>query len=667
MTRAARLSWPLRLCSWLLLAAAGAAHACVPENYAQELELAGLGVVYMGDFRFDSARDEAELSNGICFVSTAEPQLTLRAPTMRVEGVQRAPTFVAAGATLRVGGYTLFAERLTGNREGLGLQNLSVLSPQFSGSAVRARYTLQGGRTILTGVSLQLGNFRVESAAAGLTQNTLVLQNARASTCACEGDGLYALAAPRATINLQTGIVRLEEGALESLGLRFALDPNLRLALDGAPQTPTGRLRLGGAALLPAGAAPDPVGTTVDEGGRVAVPVQLFPGAALELGVAGFDDERPLGPVSLLNLRTGNLRAVVGLAGPGLRADALLRTPLAPGVGLDLSTTNRRWAEEGFLHEGALGLYGGRRLTGVLGEVNDTLLLGGQLFAALSQQTLAGVPVRSPRLGGRATATYTSAPTPQGTFALRTEGVATLYPEAVSEPERAQLGLRVVPSWRRQFGGVRATLGLDQQVVWGRSPFSLRLDRLRPRSVLDGAVTWGSGVERPGTTLALQGRYAFVLSDARNPVRRLRLEASQTLPLGAVTLQNRLSAEVAGLLGPADPEVGAFVGAQLGLELSVAEFGFRGRYNLLPERAGLELLEVYGSAPFRFGEVTLRPFVALNAAPLLAGAPLPEFSGYGLELAVKSCCGTLVASYRLHDRAVRTAFDVRLAPEVSSK
>lgn len=668
----------LRLCAWLLLATVGsgiAFAACAPERYAQELELTGLGVVYMGDFRFDSARDEAVLFNGICFVSASEPRLTLTAPTMRVERVQTEPTFVAAGATVTLQRFTLYAERLSGNAEGLGLQNLSLMSPQFSGSAVRARYTLQGGRTILTGVKLRLGDFRVESAAAGLTQTTLVLQNARATTCTCEGGGLYTLAAPSVAINLQTGVARVEGGVLETLGLRLALDPNLRLLLDGAPQAQRGRVNVGGAALLPTPAAPEPVGVGIDEGAKVAVPIQLFPGAALELGLAGLDDAHPLGLVSLLNLNVAlggsRVRAALGRVGPGGRADVLLRTPLAPGVGLDLSTANRDWQEAGFLHEVALGLYGGRQLRGVLGDVADTLVLGGRLFTALSRQTLAGSLVRSPRLGLLGRATYTTAPTPLGTFALRTESELTYYPgvtdNAVHEDmyddthNRAQLGVRLVPSWRRQAGPLRASLELDHQAVFGRSPFAVSLDRLQPRSVADASVAWAW----PNRTLTLQGRYAFTLADAFTPVRRVRLEAAQTLPLGGVTLHNRLSAEVAGLFGPADPEVDAFVSAETRFEFSHSELelGFKTRYDLLPEVAGLNLLEVYTSYPFTLGNVTLRPFVALNAAPLLTERPLPGVTGYGLSVAYRSCCGTLVASYRLHDQTAKTAFDVRLAPD----
>ena len=226
--------------------------ACDPAAYDQELTLQGVGTAYVGNLRFDPAKDEAELSDGVCFVSASKLQLTLSAPTMRVERVQTEPRFVAQGATLTLATYTVFAEELSGNAGGLELRNLSVMSPQFSGTAVRAHYTLAAAQTIFSGVNLRLGNFRVEGTAAGLTENTLVLRSARATTCACENGGLYALTAPDVVIDLASGLVRVERGVLETLGLRFGLTPNLRLLLGGAPRPGGGRVQVGGAALLPA-------------------------------------------------------------------------------------------------------------------------------------------------------------------------------------------------------------------------------------------------------------------------------------------------------------------------------------------------------------------------------------------------------------------------------
>ncbi len=647
--------------------------ACDPAEYDQTITLEGFGTVYVDNLRLNKADDEAELSDGVCFASSGTPQFTLTVPTMRVEQLSTDPQFVAQGATLTLGRYTIFAETLEGDADGLALANLSVMSEQFSGTAVRARYTLENAQTIFSGVQFKLGNFRVEGVAAGLTENTLVLQSARATTCVCENGGLYTLLAPDVVIDLATGLVRVEGGVLETLGLRFGLTPNLRFLLDAA-QLPNGRpgggrIQVGGAALLPAAPAPQPVGTVIDEGTRLALPLQLTPWAGLELGAAGLDPDHPLGLVSLLKLGfavgRGNLQAVLGRVGPGLRADGLIRTPLAPGVGLDVSTTNRLWADAGYLHEGSLGVYGSRRLTGVLGEVGDALELGGQFFAALSQQTLGGILVQSPRFGVRGTANYVSAPTGFGVFALRTESALTLYPQGGGgADDLTQLGIRLQPSWRIASGIFRAGVGFDQQLVFGASPFSTYLDKLEPRSVVDATLTLQEGA----SNVSLGARYAFLLVGEKNPVRRLRLDAATTLPVFGVTARTTLSAEFAGLLGPPDPDVDAFVTTQTELILPTLplELGLLARYDLLPEKVGLKLLEVYASYPFTVQNVTLRPFLGLNAAPLLAGYlptgdALPVVSGYGLEVAYRSCCGTLRASYRLHDQTVQTSFDIRLA------
>ena len=651
----------------LFLGTGVALAACDPAASDQEITLKGVGTAYVGNLRFDPVKDEAELFDGVCFVSESTPRLTLNAPTMRVEKVQTKPTFVTQGATLTLATYTVFAEELSGNAGGLELRNLSIMSPQFSGTAVRAHYTLASGQTIFSSVNLKLGNFRVEGTAAGLTETTLVLRSARATTCACENGGLYALTAPDVVIDLGSGLVRVEQGVLETLGLRFGLTPNLRLLLGGAPRPGAGRVQVGGAALLPTAPSPEPVGTVFDEGTRLALPLQLAPWGKLELGAAGLDTEHPLGLVSLLRLGfalgQNNLQAVLGRTGPGLRADALLRRPLAPGIGVDLSTTNRLWADADFIREGALGGYGGRRLRGVLSAA-DTLVLGGQLFAALSQQTLAGTVVRSPRLGVRGSFNYVL-PTAAGVFGLRNETGGTFYPQGGgAADDLTQLGVRLQPSWRQDFGDLRLALGFDHQAVYGISPFSVKLDRLEPRSVLDAALTWGGGAR----SLRVGGVYAFTLSGAENPFRLLRLDAAMTLPVFGVATRNTFSAELAGLLGPPDPDVDAFVTAETGLELpaSPLELGARLRYDLLPREMGLKLLEVYASYPFTVQNVTLRPFLGLNAAPLLVGdtangTPLPVVSGYGLEVAYRSCCGTLRASYRLHDQTVKTSFDIRLA------
>ena len=210
----------------------------------------------------------------------------------------------------------------------------------------------------------------------------------------------------------------------------------------------------------------------------------------------------------------------------------------------------------------------------------DTLVLGGQLFAALSQQTLAGTVVRSPRLGVRGSFNYVL-PTAAGVFGLRNETGLTFYPQGAGS--LSQLGVRLQPSWRKDFGNLRLALGFDHQAVYGTSPFSVKLDRLEPRSVLDAALIWGGGERR----LSVGGVYAFTLLGAENPFRRLRLDAAMTLPVFGVVTRSTLTAELAGLLGPPDPDVNAFITAETGFELpaSPLELGVRVRYDLLPQNS----------------------------------------------------------------------------------
>jgi hypothetical protein len=657
-----------------LLGSAWAA-ACNEADYSQVLELRGLGTVFVSSLRFEAARDRAELSGGLCFVSEADEVLTVTAPRMVVERLSTDPRVSVEAATLRFGEVTVFAEHLGSAEGGFALRGVAVSSPQASGSARSAHYTLADGRTALSEVTLRLGNFRVQSVEATLTGGALVLREPHATTCTCEEGGLYTLRAPSARVDFLSGVVQVRNGVLETLGLRIALDPNLRLLLDAPPQPGQPGLNVGGARLLPSPAAPEPVGETLDEGTKVSVPIQLLPDASLELGVAGLDEDRPLGLVSLLRLGRGNVRAAFGRAGPGLRADLLVRRPLAPGVGLDFSLTNRHWVEEGFLHEGALALYAGRRLTEVLTRLlphaalaEDTLALSARAFAAFSSQQLPSGSVLSPRLGVQGSAVYTLPRLPVGTFALRTESTLTHYPSVRDElgDAAAQFSLRFVPSWRAVYGPLTTTLSFERQLVLGGSPFSARLDRLEPRSL----VNWAAELALPPLRFGVQARYNLLAAaEGRNPVRRLHLSARRDLTWEGGRAGGRFEAELAGLLGPPEPNLGAFVRfvGDVAWEGSGLELGTQVRYNLLAQAApALELLELSASYPVTLSDVTLRPFLALNAAPLLTGASLeaPEdaVSGYGLELAVRSCCGTLMTSYRLHNGAVRTAFDVQLVP-----
>ena len=656
---------------FILLSGAGLGFAaCDPQQYDQQLELAGLGTAYVDTLAYESSSDSAELSGGLCFSSSDGSELTLTAPMMRVTEVSTAPSFIAEGANLTIGRYSLFAAELSGDERGISLRTLSVSSPQFSGTVARARYTPSTGQTILSGVDLAIGSFHIESVSAGLTQRTLVLQDAEASTCTCESGGLYTLHAPSVAIDLTSGDVRVENGFIDFLGVRIALSNALRLRLD-TPPGGVGPRRAGVSVASPRvlgpGPVPPPVGTVIDEGSKVALPLQLLPWALLEAGIAGLDADHPLGLVSIFKLGTRwgqtALHAALGRVGPGWRADGLVRQPLGRGVNLELSTTNRLWEVAGYLHDGTLSLSGNRNLSRVLGDVADSLALGGQVFAALSRQTLIGVPIDSARFGVQGSAVYSSAPTPVGSFSLLTETGLTFYPQTGgAADDLAQFGLRARPSWRGKFGHLDVGLAYDGRVVLGRSPFSVEFDALEPLSVVEGSASWITA--NYGFTAG--GRYAFILNEGTNPVRQFGLSATRIVYFGKIKNSSMLSAEFAGLLGPADPDTDAFVSAESTFDLvglgADVQVGMKARYDLLPTSPGLELLEFYGAFPIELPSLTLKPFVGLNVAPFVTGEPLPTLTGYGLEVAFRSCCGTLSASYRFHDETVVTTFDIQLSP-----
>ncbi len=659
---------------YLAFCSAAAFAACDPKSYDQQLELTGLGTAYVDTLTYDGGTDSAELLGGLCFSASNDSGLSLTAPTMRVTKVSSAPTFVAEGANLTLGRYTLFAAELSGDADGVSLRTLSVASPQFSGTVARARYTPATGQTILTGVSLDIGSFHIESVSAGLTERTLVLQDAEASTCTCASGGIYTLRAPGVVIDLATGGVRVERGFIDILGVRIALSNNLRLKLDlPTPRrgpAPAAGVAVASPTVLGPGPVPAPVGTTIDEGAKVALPLQLLPWLLVEAGVAGLDPDHYLGIVSILKFgaelgRTG-LYGALGRAGPGWRADALIRQRLAPNLELDLSTTNRLWDAVGNLHDVSLALRASRSLNRILSETADTLALSGQVFAALSQQTLSGVPVGSARLGASVGARYASAPTAAGVFSLETDTGLTVYPQGGGgADDLVQVGLRARPAWQGDFGPLHFGLSYEGRLVLGRSPFSAEFDALEPLSVVGGSVSWITGEYG----LNASGRYAFILNTGVNPVRQLGFSATRIVYFGKIKNSSLFSAEFAGLLGPSDPDTKASVSLESAFDLEQlgvdVEVGMKTRYDLLPTSAGLKLLEFYGAFPVELPSLTLKPFLGLNVASLITGEPLPTVTGYGLELAFRSCCGTLSASYRFHDETVVTKFDFQLTPAAS--
>lgn len=671
-TRRHRLWTVARLATLALLffacSSAWAAPACGGASTSQTLELPGLGVVHMGDFRYNSAKDEAELFGGICFRESSS-NATLEAERMHVAGVESAPQITTTKVTLKLANYTLFAKELSGSQAGMTLSDISVVSPYFSGTAARATYVLDSSRTILSGVKLRIGDFRVESVAAGIADDMLVLQDVRGTTCACEGQKYYALASPSVRIDLVTGDVQIVDGVLETLGLRVALEPKLRLdvaqaALAPVKGKPGKRPSVAGVGptFTPILLISDPVGAPLDEGTRVVVPFQLAPGLILDAGVAGFTKTYPPGPVALLKVKQGNLSAAVGRAGPGWHADGGYSYRFARSAGLQLSTSNRLWQQQGFLHDGTVTIFNGRRYRDVFDQVTDAVELGGKAFVSLTQQTLSGNTILSPRIGFRTTHNYSVELPRAGTFDLKSDVNYTYYPATDLLPEqKSQFGLHVFPSWSTDTGVMRTRLAWDHLFILGQSPFSTTFDRLTRRSVIEGNV----GVYGLPVKVNFAARYVVALGNVSNTWRLLRMDVNSRFLLPAFSTENRTTLELAGLLNPQDPEAEAFWFGDVLLHLpdTPLELGVQSRVELKPQERGLKLLELYGSYPYEQERYTLRPFVGVNVAPFITGEPLPFISGYGLELAVKSCCGTFIGSYRAHDKTVKAAFDVRLSPD----
>ena len=94
------------------------------------------------------------------------------------------------------------------------------------------------------------------------------------------------------------------------------------------------------------------------------------------------------------------------------------------------------FGKSGFLHDGTLAVFASERLTQVVGGVNDSLALGGQVFAALSQQTLSGAPWLVRASVRKLTRPMCCRPL-LGNLTLLTESGLTYYPNGGAENLRS--------------------------------------------------------------------------------------------------------------------------------------------------------------------------------------------------------------------------------------
>ncbi len=628
----------------VLLGTSWAQNPCEGFN-ANTLELSGIGITYFGDLSFDSATGRAELFNGVCVVPQADEDVVawvLEADALLVTDLSGRPNLEASEVSLTLGDWVIDALKLNSSAAGFELEQVLLNSGDISGTADTASYDLQNGDLLLDIVSVKSSNYRINGATALLTANALLFEDAIATTCVCEGGELYVVSTPAAVFDLLSNNLLIRDGVLKIGGIDIALASELKLSEETLSDFSF------------------PLSLSYDEDNGTTlqtIGLRLGEGVLLDAGVAGLDAGHDLNGIFLLRIRQDGVSATLGKALQGPQFDFRKVENLNSWLKAIFEIRNRNWAEQDFLHEGSLGLAAESKLDKLFFQ--DSLTLRAELTAAAASQIIDDTPVSGPRLVGLGELDYRLPNTPLGDFRLKNTGTLSYYPSA----DIWQYGLRLIPSWKASLGPLNTSISYDRRWTNSASPFSTKLDRLEPLSVLSAAADL-EGVLATGVfgRAAVSARYDFLsdIDPERGAFETLQFQLSADVNLGDVTVSPLFELELAELLNSTlDDDVEAYALAGIDVSGDGWLLGVSGRYDLRETRQ-LDLLELRTRFPINISEVSLNPFIALDFADLVTVSGPVELSGYGLDLQWRSCCGTLNFAYQQYREDLRASVSFEL-------
>ncbi|MDZ7703710.1 MAG: hypothetical protein U5L04_04400 [Trueperaceae bacterium] len=628
------------------------------------LEVQGYGVAFVGDLVFDSNADRAELFNGVCFVAgtgagAEAAAWQIEAEQMVVENVSGAPSFVADGAMLTLGGWQIVTSRLRSDETGFVLTESSFINQNIQGRAASVRYDLETGDTLLGEVSAASPRYRVSGARAQLIGDSLIFEDALATTCMCEGDELYVVTAPNVSFDLVQERVVIRDGVLEIGNVDISLAEELELSEEA--------LRDVEFPVVIEYIGDDPSTDGSREGTGLGIRVTSFrvaEGVSVEVGATGIDQAYPLSGILLLHVKRPNLRIDIGKAAEGFQANVAAEEALLPWLDIDFGVDTELWAAQDFLQQGYVGVTAHEQLNDLL--PGDSFSVSSRGFLALSRQVIDGTDVRSPRLGNTLTLDYVFPDTPAGVFGVAAGAELIYYPSY----RAAQYGVQFAPRWRYATGPFSANASYSLLLTNAASPFSESLDRLEDESEVNATATvlgpltgiglpTGSldGQATANTRLDLLARRA----DDESLVKELTFGVSGFYATGTAVLRPSFEVEVASLLTGVYADADAFVSGDISFAVPAIEVGLRSRYDLEPATRGFDQLELRTSFPIVLPAVTLTPFIALDSARYLFGTDSAVIAGHGLEAAFKTCCGTVITAYRQSGGEFTTSFSVKLS------
>ena len=614
----------------------------------QELDIEDFGTAYFSSLpSTDLQAGEATLADGVCIVGLDGWEL--RSETLSIKGLEGDFNLEASNVSLIYFGWRLNAVTLMATTETVTIGDVSFRNESVAGKAQTAVFDLRDNVLSLEATAAEGSGFRIQGEKASLQGDLLFFEDAVATTCVCEGGALYIIKAGSASYDLTDKAVIINDGQLVVGGVTIAL-PDLDLSEETLAN-------IAFPITVEYVADDEAEGTEGTGLGLRVSNVRVAEGLRLELGIVGIDRDYPLNGVLVLHYDDDKASFDFGQTARGFQADFSVREPLLPWLDMRFRMRNRDWKEANFLHEGSLSLVAQQRYS-VSGHRFD---LSQGIFAAASSQIVSAGRIGTPRLGGYAASSYRSPEGVLGQFNFRLRAEATDYPLV----GKTQFGLRLQPSWVKSFDAWELSLGWNRLFTNAESPFAKSLDKLEARNELRlGVKADGKLSENVSATFALGLRYDFLAPIVNGTFGEqfdaAGFSANLNWKYNDFILHPFIDAEFAPVFNSTLTGVDSYIEGGVNVEYGRVQGGFAIRFDPALD-SPLEKIELSTSFPLDFETVTLEPFLAFDMLPTLSNGDFPRVSGQGLKLTWRSCCGTIIASFKQVENVFSTDFAFQLS------
>ncbi len=601
---------------------------CLPVAGGGALTVEGVGRVVFDELATDRVRDAATFGGRVC-LAVAGSDVVFRTERLEVAGFGGPVTLEATGVRVEVPGWTLDAAALRGGPGWAELAEVTIVGADAVGLADTMRLEFASGVLVAAGLRLVTASLRLDAVSASLDGDVLVAEGARVASCDCPPE--------EAPVRIDAVRVRLdladEASALVEGGTIIA----------GAVRWPLGEALVLDAASVADLALPIAIGPDPDRDGAWRIALlsrEVAEGARLSASWTGGDASQPARGGFGLEARDPGVS--LAWSGASDRLSVVLRSETALGAGWRVEAAQRfeAGAIEEPVRDASLRAAHAASSTGIWGRGSAEF----GAWTALTGQTLANREVAGPRVGVDARVGWTA---PAGTVVpgLELAFAATAYPGLDAQ----QTWASVRPTLAVRAGDVRVDAAHVARWVGGGSPFSARVDREAAEQRSDLVARW-SGTLAADVALEASAtlRYRWD-ADAARAGRRLGVEdltvrVRATVPTGEASLGVAVDLALAGRVDPR-PRRDAFATVRATWSRERTEVGVRTTVGLEPGGVWRDLT-VFAAVPFDASPAwTLRPYLAVDVLAFAGGAG-PWLRGHGLDVAWRTCCGTVEVGYR---------------------